>query len=83
MSKIKLFTLSFDISYKGLYETSTELKIKYPSAQLSDYAYVSQSKSYWYWSTAFNDWVNQETSEAIYITLNPQQKAAVPYIVGV
>lgn len=72
-------------TYKGNYATSSALLSAHPTALLADYAYVTQTNSFWYWNTAsaIATWVNQEISESAYNALGAPAKASVPYIVGV
>lgn len=70
-------------NYKGEYADETALTTAYTSASLGDYAYVTDTSSYWYWNdeTTPAAWVNQQISEAAYNALTAAEKAAVPYIV--
>ncbi len=70
-------------TYKGEFATSTALIAAYPTGSLADYAYVTDTLSYWYWNDALSTpaWVNQEITEAAYTALSAAEKAAVPYIV--
>lgn len=70
-------------SYKGQYATSTLLIAAYPSASAADYAYVTETSSYWYWNEALSTaaWVNQQITEAAYNLLTAAEQAAVPYII--
>jgi len=70
-------------TYKGEYATEAALVLAFPSGALADYAYVTDSLSYWYWnaSLVLPAWVNQEISETAYNALSAAEKAAVPYIV--
>ena len=82
---ITLYKIVDSNNYKGRFETSAILQTNYPTASLTDYAYVSITGSYWYWNSALGTsaWVNQEITESAYIALGTSAKAAVPYIVGV
>lgn len=71
-------------AYKGKFTTLKDLMTNYPTAELADYAYVTETYSYWYWNEAIEvpNWVNQQISEADYLLLNYAAKLVVPYIVG-
>lgn len=81
---IQLYKLATG-NYKGRYATSTLLIGKNATAALSDYAYVTDTGSYWYWNSALGipAWVNQQIAEASFAALSNAEKAALPYIVGV
>jgi len=70
-------------SYKGQFADTAALIAAYPTGELSDYAYVTATNSYWYWNAALASpaWVNQQITEADYIALSTAEKAGVPYIV--
>lgn len=70
-------------SYKGQFADEAALVAAYATAELSDYAYVTATSSYWYWNAALSTpaWVNQQITEAAYTALSTAEKAAVPYIV--
>lgn len=70
-------------SYKGVFADSAALIAAYPTAEISDYAYVTATTSYWYWNAALGTpaWVNQQITEAAYTALTTAEKAGVPYIV--
>lgn len=70
-------------TYKGEYANSAALIAAYPSGALGDYAYVTNTLSYWYWnkSTTPAQWVNQQITETAYLLLTAAVKAAIPYIV--
>jgi len=70
-------------TYKGEFATSAALIAAYPTGSLADYAYVTDTLSYWYWnkSTTPAQWVNQQIDEAAYLLLDPAEIAAVPYII--
>lgn len=70
-------------TYKGKYATTAALTAAYVTASLADYAYVTETNSYWYWNEAIETpaWVNQQIAEAAYNDLDTTEKAAVPYIV--
>ncbi|MDD2376688.1 MAG: hypothetical protein PHD15_04740 [Clostridia bacterium] len=70
-------------TYKGVYATSAALILAHASALLGDYAYVTETTSYWYWNDelAVPAWVNQQITEAAYNLLSAAEQAAVPYIV--
>jgi hypothetical protein len=84
-SKIPVSQLPTDAleTYKGQYDDYAALIVAYPTGTLADYAYVTDTSSYWYWNAALATpaWVNQEITEAAYISLSAAEKAAVPYIV--
>lgn len=69
-------------SYKGQYDTSALLIAAHPTGILGDYAYVTETTSYWYWNAelAVPAWVNQQITEAAYALLSAAEQAAVPYI---
>lgn len=70
-------------TYKGEYATSALLIAAYPTATPADYAYVTETTSYWYWNSALTTpaWVNQQITEAAYNLLTAAEQAAVPYII--
>ncbi|MDD2505613.1 MAG: hypothetical protein PHF21_05045 [Bacilli bacterium] len=73
-------------TYKGKYATSVALIAAHATGVLADYAYVTETTSYWYWNEeleAGEAWVNQQITEAAYALLTAAEKAAVPYIVVV
>ena len=67
-------------AYKGTFATTGELPA---TGALGDYAYVTETSSYWYWNSvlATPAWVNQQITEAEYDALSPAERAAVPYVV--
>ena len=69
-------------TYKGEFATSALLIAAYPTGALADYAYVTDTLSYWYWNDALAvpAWVNQQITEAAYLALSAAEQAAVPYI---
>lgn len=69
--------------YKGEYATSAALIAAHVTGSLSDYAYVTETTSYWYWNAEITipGWVNQQITEAAYALLSADEKAAVPYII--
>ena len=69
--------------YKGTYATSAALIAAHATADEGDYAYVTETTSYWYWNAALGTpaWVNQQITESAYAALSTAEKAAVPYIV--
>lgn len=70
-------------AYKGTFATSAALIAAYPAADLGDYAYVTETTSYWYWNDALTAaaWVNQQITEDDYAALSTAERAAVPYII--
>ncbi len=70
-------------TYKGQYATSALLIAAYATATLADYAYVTETSSYWYWNAALATpaWVNQQITETAYNLLSAAEQAAVPYII--
>ncbi|MDF2865373.1 MAG: hypothetical protein K0R72_182 [Clostridia bacterium] len=70
-------------TYKGEYATSAALIAAHATGLLADYAYVTETNSYWYWNEALAipAWVNQQITEAAYLLLSASEKAAVPYTV--
>ena len=72
-------------TYKGEYADEAALILAYPTASLADYAYNTDTSSYWYWNDALGTpaWVNQQITEAAYLALSVAERAAVPYIIGV
>jgi hypothetical protein len=68
-------------TFKGEYATSALLIAAYPLGALADYAYVTETLSFWYWNAALATpaWVNQEIAEAAYNALSAAEQAAVPY----
>jgi len=72
-------------TYKGEYADEAALILAYPTAFLADYAYNTDTSSYWYWNDALVTpaWVNQQITEAAYLALSAAERAAVPYIIGV
>lgn len=83
--KVPLTQLPAEVieTYKGEYATSAALMTAYPAATQADYAYVTETNSYWYWNAALavEAWVNQQITETAYNLLTTDQKAAVPYII--
>ncbi|MDD4816294.1 MAG: hypothetical protein PHQ62_04110 [Clostridia bacterium] len=72
-------------TYKGEFADEAALILAYPTAFLADYAYNTETSSYWYWNDALGTpaWVNQEITEDDYLDLTVAERAAVPYIIGV
>lgn len=82
---MSLRQFKLNIPYKGVYSDSAKLIAAHTTGSVGNYAYVTGTNSYWYWNDAATilTWVNQEITEANYISLTTSEKAAVPYIVGV
>ena len=69
--------------YKGEFEDEAALIAAYPAATPSDYAYVTDTQSFWYWNAELSTaaWVNQQITATAYMALTTAQRAAVPYII--
>lgn len=78
----KTTTIKTKETFKGKYVEIKELISSNEEAQLADYAYVYETKSYWYWNEALAKWVNENISESAYNTLKDVEKDSIPYIVG-
>ena len=70
-------------TFKGTYATSAALIAAHATGSLGDYAYVTETSSYWYWNSGRDPaaWVNQQITAAAYALLSPEAQAAVPYII--
>ena len=69
--------------FKGVFADEAALITAFPTAGIADYAYVTDTASFWYWNAALDipAWVNQEIAETDYLTLTDAEKAMVPYLV--
>jgi len=69
--------------FKGQFTTEAALIVAYPVAVLADYAFVTDTASFWYWNAGLTvpAWVNQEIEEDDYLLLTSAEKAMVPYLI--
>ena len=69
--------------FKGQFADEEELKIKYPTAKIADYAFIDETTSFWYWNAGLTvpAWVNQKIEEAEYLNLSEIERSIVPYII--
>lgn len=70
--------------YLGEYATEAALIAAYPTAALANYAFVTDTLSYWYWNRELTPaaWVNQQISAVDYEALTAAQQGVVPYIIS-
>lgn len=68
-------------NYKGEFADEAALVAEYATATLGDYAYSTETSSFWYWSPTLSEWVNQEITATAYLALTADAKADVPYII--
>jgi len=70
-------------NFKGEFATAAALQTAYPTAKVADYAYVTATKSFWYWNIELDTaaWVNQEITTTAYNKLTDEQKAGLSYII--
>jgi len=78
----KATTIKTKETFKGKYVGIKELISSNEKAKLADYAYVYETKSYWYWNEVLAKWVNENISESEYNSLKDDEKDSIPYIVG-
>jgi len=68
-------------SFKGEYADETAITTAYPVANMADFAFNNATTSFWYWNDTLKEWVNQNITEADYLTLSPLEQAVVPYTI--
>lgn len=73
--------LENDDFWKLKYPTIEALKTSLPEGEMPWFAFVEETKSFWFWSDTLNQWVNQNISADNYILLTEDDKASVPYII--
>lgn len=68
-------------NYKGEFADEAAITAAYATAVLGDYAYNTETASFWYWSPTLSAWVNQEITATAYMALSDAAKKDVPYII--
>lgn len=73
--------LELDDIWKFRYPTVSALEAALPGGEMAWFAFVEETKSFWFWSDTLNQWVNQNISADDYMLLTIDDRASVPYII--